>query len=107
MFARKARRAWGLAERTTQPTTTHARDGPFWEAAESDGYARLEPRSGPTWRHDRRDLELHGRLTAPAIADRRGARTTIDQDIVACVMATLTTGEQSSRVRAASRLLAI
>src|SRR5581483_10356961 len=56
MSARKARRAWGLAERTTQPTTTCARWPILGEAAERDGYARHAPSSGPTWRQGR-DLE--------------------------------------------------
>jgi hypothetical protein len=47
----------------------------------------------------RRNLQCDSRLTGTSHRGPARARTAIDQDIVAWVMATLTTGEHSSRLR--------
>ena len=121
MFARKARRAWELAERIDQPTTVRPGDLEL-----SPGRAMLAEAVVRSVMR-RRSLARHGLLRGggegwlrraptqkrPDVASGpprsrvrwsahrttgRGparARTTIDHDIVVCVMATLTTGEPS------------
>ena len=125
MFARKARRAWGLAERTNQPTTVQradselplsramlaeavlrsvvcrcslARDGPFERrrrAPAVPGTSQDSKRPDVTSGPPRSRMRWSAHHTGTTVRGPTSARTTIDHDIVACVMARLTPGEPS------------